>query len=133
VGFREEIKRETLNDLNKMQAEQAKLQQIFMDWKSENRDIGDELALTDFYVRQQPLNLTPRQRLDRAAPLVREHVKRYTTLQSTAPDSNDHIEAPGGQRQQAPIGQQKKVNPEEEMANYLAGRAKMRNPQPKRA
>ena len=132
VGFREEIKRETLNDLGKMQAEQAKLQQVFFEWKTENKDIGDELALTDFYVRQQPLNLTPRQRLDRAAPLVREHIKRYKAPQSAAPSSEDHIEAPGGQRQSAPA-QQKPVSSEQEMAGYLAERSRMRNPSPKRA
>lgn len=133
VGFREEIKRETLQDLQRSQQEATKLQQIYFDWRTDNKDIGDDIALIDFYVRQQPTNLTPRQRLDRAAPFVREHVKRYKVSQPATPTSDDFIEAPGGQRKTATTAPTKPTSSEENLSSYLADRARMRNPVPKRA
>lgn len=132
-GFKDRIKRETLTELENTRKQGEQLQGIYNQWAGENPDISQEIPLIDFYVRQQSTSLSPRQRLERAAPLVREHIRRLRApTPAAAPGPNDHVENPGGGR--APAAPAKPVvqSQEESLASYLAERNRMRKPVPRR-
>lgn len=131
-GFKNRLKRETLDEIEHGKRRADEANQAYQAWATENPDVSAEIPLIDFYVRQQPTSLSPRERLNRATPAIREQLKRLRAPQAaTAPGPNDHVENPGGQRQAAPAPQAP-ASGESNLAAYIAERNRMRKPQIRR-
>ena len=91
------------------------------DFKTSNPDLAPYSEIVSIFVNRQPTNLSPRERLERAAPEARKMIAQIAQKQG-APAANvdpaTYVEAPtSGSRQAAPAA--KKESNEDALAEYL--------------
>jgi len=103
---------------------------LIADFKAKNPDLAPYDEIVTVYVNQQPTNLTPRERLERAAPLARKMITQIAqkggnanvTNTITSPDT--FVESPSGNRQAAPAAPQK-ASEEDALTEYLREQSEM--------
>jgi hypothetical protein len=122
-SYRRKIEEGTIQRWRNEQQAQQQAVAVFEQWRGENPDIAEEVALTSFYLQQEPVNLAPRKKLENVGPKVREHIARIKRAgqQSPTPQPNDHVEGPGRQSRPA-VQQQSEPKQEDTLAPYLAER-----------
>jgi len=124
VGYKRRIKEEVKMEMRQEQQQTNAVAQVISHFFSENTDLKGQEPLLEWYVRQEPQDATPQERLIAAAKRTREHISNLRKSPEPKPNPAEFVDEPSGSQPKS--GSSHKATPEQERKEYFKERTDTR-------
>lgn len=124
VGYKKRIKDEVKQEIREEQRQTNAVATVLNQFFSDNQDLKGQEPLLEWYVRQEPQDATPQERLTAAAKHTREHISNLRKSPEPRPNPAEFVDEPSGS--QPRTSSPRTVTPEQDRAEYFKERTTAR-------